>query len=120
MWDGRLARWIAERLGPKGSVVGIDPFEHRIRVARANAGTVRSEVGQAEDLGAFEDSSFDAVCLSSVLHCGLTEDVLIGGQLITNVEPGQPDTGLRFIEPSADDEPLRCPRCGAESRAQET
>ncbi len=65
---GRLARWIAERLGPKGSVVGIDPLEHRISVARSHAGSVRFEVGRAEDLGAFEDSSFDAVCLSSVLH----------------------------------------------------
>jgi ubiquinone/menaquinone biosynthesis C-methylase UbiE len=65
---GRLARWIAERLGPKGSVVGIDPLEHRIGVARSQAGAARFEVGQAEDLGAFEDSSFDAVCLSSVLH----------------------------------------------------
>jgi ubiquinone/menaquinone biosynthesis C-methylase UbiE len=65
---GRLARWIAERLGPKGRVVGIDPLEHRISVARSHAGGVRFEEGQAEDLGAFEDSSFDAVCLSSVLH----------------------------------------------------
>jgi len=65
---GRLAGWIAERLGPKGSVVGIDPLEHRISVARSHAGAGRFEVGRAEDLGAFEDSSFDAVCLSSVLH----------------------------------------------------
>lgn len=65
---GRLARWIAERLGPTGTVVGIDPLEHRISVARSHAGVVRFEVGHAEDLGAFEESSFDAVCLSSVLH----------------------------------------------------
>lgn len=65
---GRLARWIADRLGPTGSVVGIDPLEHRISVARSHAGAARFEVGRAEDLGAFEDSSFDAVCLSSVLH----------------------------------------------------
>jgi arsenite methyltransferase len=65
---GRLARWIAERLGPKGSVVGIDPLEHRISVARSHVGAVRFEVGRAEDLGAFGDCSFDAVCLSSVLH----------------------------------------------------
>lgn len=65
---GRLAQWIAEQLGPRGSVVAIDPLEHRISVARSRASVVRFEVGQAEDLGAFEDSSFDAVCLSSVLH----------------------------------------------------
>lgn len=65
---GRLARWIAEQLGPTGGVVGIDPLEHRISIARSHAGAVRFEIGQAEDLGVFEDSSFDAVCLSSVLH----------------------------------------------------
>jgi arsenite methyltransferase len=65
---GRLARWMAERLGPEASVVGIDPLESRIRVARSHAGAVRFEVGRAEDLGAFEDASFDVVCLSSVLH----------------------------------------------------
>lgn len=65
---GRLTRWLADRLGPKGSVVGIDPLEERIRVALAHAGPARFEVGRAEDLGAFEDCSFDGVCLSSVLH----------------------------------------------------
>jgi len=65
---GRLARWIGERLGPEGSVVGIDPLEDRVSVARSHGGAVRFEVGQAEDLGAFEDASFDAVCMSSVLH----------------------------------------------------
>ena len=48
-----------------------------------------------------------------------TEDVLAGGQLITNVRPGQPDTELRFIEPTADDGPFVCPACGAEARAKE-
>jgi ubiquinone/menaquinone biosynthesis C-methylase UbiE len=66
---GRLARWIGERVGPKGSVVGIDPLAERIDVARSHAASaVRFEVGRAEDLGAFEDASFDAVCMSSVFH----------------------------------------------------
>ena len=65
---GRLTRWIAERLGPGGSVVGIDPLEERIRIARAHGGPARFEVGRAEALDAFEDASFDAVCMSSVLH----------------------------------------------------
>src|SRR5258708_20812250 len=62
---GRLAGWMVERLGPKGSVVGIDPLEDRVRVARSHGGAVRFEVGQAEDLDAFEGASFDAVCMSS-------------------------------------------------------
>jgi SAM-dependent methyltransferase len=65
---GRLARWLGERLGPKGSVVGIDPLEERIRVARSHGGAARFEVGQAEALGAFEDASFDVALISSVLH----------------------------------------------------
>lgn len=65
---GRLAHWIAERVGTRGAVTGIDPLEERIQIARSHGGAVRFEVGQAEDLGAFEDASFDAVCMSSVLH----------------------------------------------------
>ncbi len=65
---GRLAHWIAERVGTRGAVTGIDPLEERIQIARSRGGAVRFEVGQAEDLGAFEDASFDAVCMSSVFH----------------------------------------------------
>lgn len=65
---GRLARWVSERLGPKGRVVGIDPLAERISIARSHGSAVRFEVGQAEGLGAFEDASFDVVCMSSVLH----------------------------------------------------
>jgi ubiquinone/menaquinone biosynthesis C-methylase UbiE len=65
---GRLARWIAERVGPKGCVVGVDPLAERVDIARSRGGGLRFEVGQAEDLGAFEDASFDAVCMSSVFH----------------------------------------------------
>ncbi|MBX7098728.1 MAG: methyltransferase domain-containing protein [Myxococcaceae bacterium] len=65
---GRLTCWLAARLGPKARVVGIDPLEHRIAVARSHGGTARFEVGRAEDLSAFQDASFDTVCLASVLH----------------------------------------------------
>ncbi len=65
---GRLAHWIAERVGSGGFVAGIDPLEERIRIARSHGGAARFEVGQAEDLGAFADASFDIVCMSSVFH----------------------------------------------------
>ena len=65
---GRLARWIAERVGPSGSVVGIDPLPDRVGLARAHAGDISFEVGRAEDLTAFADGSFDAVCMSAVFH----------------------------------------------------
>src|SRR5690349_22998598 len=65
---GRLAHWITERVGTKGAVAGIDPLEERIHIARSRGAAVRFEVGQAEDLRAFEDESFDVVCMSSVFH----------------------------------------------------
>jgi arsenite methyltransferase len=65
---GRLAHWIAERVGTTGVVAGIDPLEERIAIARSRGDVVRFEVGQAEDLGAFDDASFDIVSMSSVLH----------------------------------------------------
>jgi arsenite methyltransferase len=65
---GRLARWIADVVGPTGAVIGTDPLPDRIAIARANASGIAFEVGQAEDLGAFADESFDAVCMSAVFH----------------------------------------------------
>jgi len=65
---GRLSHFIGERLGAEGRVVGIDPLPDRVAIARARNPGVRFEVGHAEDLSAFEDESFDAVCLSAVFH----------------------------------------------------
>jgi arsenite methyltransferase len=65
---GRLARWIAEQVGPGGSVVGIDPLVERIAIARERSKGITFEVGQAEDLGAFAGDTFDAVCMSAVFH----------------------------------------------------
>jgi arsenite methyltransferase len=65
---GRLAHWIAERVGPTGSVVGIDPVAERVAIANARAGGITFAVGQAEDLGAFAAESFDAVSMSAVFH----------------------------------------------------
>ncbi len=65
---GRLTRWIAEQLGPGGAVVGIDPLVDRIAIARTRSPGISFDVGQAEDLSAFPDESFDAVCLSAVFH----------------------------------------------------
>jgi predicted RNA-binding Zn-ribbon protein involved in translation (DUF1610 family) len=70
---------------------------------------------QARRLGLFPNDRDLLACP----NCGLTEDVLASGQLITNVDPCQPDTGLRFIEPTKDDAPFVCPACGAEARMQE-
>jgi ubiquinone/menaquinone biosynthesis C-methylase UbiE len=68
---GRLARWIAEHVGPTGHVTGIDPLPERIAVAREHAAGIAHaafELGQAEDLGKFADASFDAISMSAVFH----------------------------------------------------
>ena len=65
---GRLARWMTERVGSTGSVVGIDPLAERVAIARGNGAGITFEVGQAEDLSAFADGSFDVVCMSAVFH----------------------------------------------------
>jgi ubiquinone/menaquinone biosynthesis C-methylase UbiE len=70
---GRLAVYLADIVGPSGSVTGIDPSAHRVRVAEEKLkgqGTrnVCFHVGIGEDLGAFRDDGFDHVCYSSVIH----------------------------------------------------
>jgi ubiquinone/menaquinone biosynthesis C-methylase UbiE len=65
---GRLALWIAERVGPTGRVTGVDPLPERIALAREHGPGIAFELGTAEDLRAFADSSFDAVSMSAVFH----------------------------------------------------
>ena len=66
---GRLTQFAASLVGPVGSVIGIDPLEHRIAIARLRQSeTLTFETGRAEDLSRFDDGAFDAVYLNSVLH----------------------------------------------------
>lgn len=66
---GLLAAHVADLVGPSGSVVGIDPLPLRIEIARAKARpNLTFQVGQAEDLRAFAEKSFDIVYLNSVFH----------------------------------------------------
>lgn len=57
---GVLARAAAERMGPKGRVVGLDPNEQMLAVARRKPTAVTWQLGRAEALP-FGDASFDAV-----------------------------------------------------------
>ena len=66
---GRLAEYVAEIVGPRGEVIGIDPLENRIAIAHARASKVlRFNTGRAEDLSEFRDGQFDVVYLNSVFH----------------------------------------------------
>jgi SAM-dependent methyltransferase len=66
---GRLAEYVAELVGPRGEVVGIDPLENRVAIAHSRASRVlRFGTGRAEDLSEFPDGQFDVVYLNSVFH----------------------------------------------------
>lgn len=66
---GRLTEFVAGLVGPAGRVIGIDPLENRIAIARRRASeTLTFDVGRAEDLSRFGPAQFDAVYLNSVFH----------------------------------------------------
>jgi SAM-dependent methyltransferase len=66
---GRLAEFVSSLVSPEGRVVGIDPLQNRIDIARLRQSkTLTFETGHAEDLSSFGDGQFDAVYLNSVFH----------------------------------------------------
>jgi ubiquinone/menaquinone biosynthesis C-methylase UbiE len=66
---GLLARHIADRVGPAGYVLGIDPLPLRIELAQAKARPgLEFRVGNAYALDFLPDAGFDVVCLNAVLH----------------------------------------------------
>ena len=66
---GRLTEFAADLVGPEGRVVGIDPLENRIAIARQReTSTLAFRVGRAEDLSHFAPGEFDVVYLNSVFH----------------------------------------------------
>ncbi|WP_456749106.1 class I SAM-dependent methyltransferase [Bradyrhizobium sp. USDA 4341] len=66
---GRLTEFVAGLVGPSGHVIGIDPLENRIAIARLRSSqTLTFDVGRAEDLSRFGAAEFDAVYLNSVFH----------------------------------------------------
>ena len=66
---GRLATFAAEHLDASGRVVGIDPASPRIDLARRrDDARLDFRIGQAQDLSAFGDATFDVAYLNSVLN----------------------------------------------------
>jgi arsenite methyltransferase len=98
---GRLAEFVASLVGPQGRVIGIDPLESRVDIARLRQSqTLTFETGRAEDLSRFGDGQFDAVYLNSVFHWIAEKDRALqeisrvlrpGGRLALNVQdPSRP------------------------------
>ncbi len=67
---GRLAQYLSRIVGHRGKVVGIDPLEQRINIARKKikGENIYFEIGVSDDLSLFEDDSFDHVILNAVFH----------------------------------------------------
>ncbi len=70
---GRLALHVSEMVGPAGSVIGIDPSPHRIRVAESKLKSqacpnVRCMIGRGEDMLFLPAGTFDHLYYSSVFH----------------------------------------------------
>ncbi|UFZ05110.1 methyltransferase domain-containing protein [Bradyrhizobium ontarionense] len=66
---GRLAEFAARLVGPTGHVVGVDPLDSRIAIARLRQSTnLVFDTGRAEDLSRFGEGEFDVVYFNSVLH----------------------------------------------------
>lgn len=66
---GQLGAYVAELVGPTGTVIGVDPLPTRVEIARRrNLGNFESRLGRAEDLSQFADATFDVAYLNSVFH----------------------------------------------------
>jgi arsenite methyltransferase len=53
---GRLGAHVADLVGPRGEVIGIDPLPLRIDLAARKNPRFKASVGRAEDLSAFADA----------------------------------------------------------------
>lgn len=70
---------------------------------------------QARALGVFTNDRDVLTCPK----CGLMEDVLVDGRLVTYHEENNPkDTGLRFAESAQQSGRFTCPECGADVRSE--
>jgi ubiquinone/menaquinone biosynthesis C-methylase UbiE len=105
---GRLTEFAAGLVGPQGRVIGIDPLESRIEIARLRQSpTLTFETGHAEDLSRFGETQFDAVYLNSVFHWIDEKDRVLreiyrvlkpGGRLGLNVQDlSKPHESRRFL-----------------------
>ncbi len=68
---GRLALQVSGIVGLSGSVTGIDPSPHRIEIANTRLKSVQNvtfRIGQGENLGDFQECTFDHAYYCAVFH----------------------------------------------------
>lgn len=80
----------------------------------AMAGQLAKLQGEARKLGIFVGDRELIACPT----CGLMEDELVDGRLVTCHEIGGPDTGMRFAAHPRGEDKLICPECGTVLRPQ--
>nr|HMQ56640.1 methyltransferase domain-containing protein [Anaerolineae bacterium] len=83
---GILARTIAERVGPTGSVVGLDINKGMLAVAQQQAPGIEWRHGLAEALP-FDDDSFDAVVSQFALMFFENKDAALS-EMVRVLRPG--------------------------------
>lgn len=97
---GRLAEHAAGLVGHDGRVVGIDPLDSRIEVARLRqSANLSFATGRAEDLSGFADGAFNVVYLNSVLHW-ISDKARVLNEAFRVLRPGG-RIGLTIQDPSA-------------------
>ncbi|GLH80033.1 hypothetical protein SSBR45G_49420 [Bradyrhizobium sp. SSBR45G] len=97
---GRLAEFAAHLVGPSGHVVGIDPLDSRIAIARLRQSTnLAFETGRAEDLSRFAAGEFDVIYFNSVLHW-IADKRTVFAQAYRALRPGG-RIGLTIQDPTA-------------------
>ncbi len=87
--SGALTDAVARRVGPTGSVLGIDPAPEMVEFCRGRAApSTRFEVMSAEHL-ALEDASFDVVVSMAALHhIGVDQRAEAVGEIFRVLRPG--------------------------------
>jgi ubiquinone/menaquinone biosynthesis C-methylase UbiE len=100
---GLLAEYVADLVGPSGSVLAIDPLPLRVEIAKWKARpNLRFRVGNAYELGWLSDGQFDAVYLNAVFHW-LPEKLGPLRELLRVLKPG----GRLGISTGSKDHPNR-------------
>lgn len=102
---GRLGEHVLKIIGKNGHFMGLDPSEHRIKLAQQKVKSFSNasfELGSESNLSLFADNSFDVVYLNFVFH-HITDKATVLGQINRILKHGgklgiaDPDKGYPSI-----------------------
>lgn len=87
---GRLGEHILKIIGKDGRFIGVDPSEHRIKIAQQKVKLYTNasfELGSESNVSRFADNSFDVVYLNFVFH-HITDKAAVLAQINRILKPG--------------------------------